>query len=352
MPEVDTAARFATACVFALMAAVLFRDHRQSQVGLMAGLLAVAGCADQVTAPFGPRVGLLGAAFQAASISGIVWFWLLAKALFDDRFEWRHSYWLVLAALLTFSLGAYFYTDAFRLISPGGVLAFDSYKLALLPQQILILSLAALVFYEAIKDWRNDLVESRRRFRRRFITIATVVLLAVSFSNYLQLGSSRNPTVDAVVSLLGLAIVIAVAAMLLQIRSREAEVAPRIPFPSTDPSEVEAPLVAAIRSQMSEQHLFTEHGLTISTLAARLNEKEYRVRRAINASLGYRNFNQFLNQYRIDEASRRLLAPETRGLPVLTIAIDVGYSSLAPFNKAFKERHGMTPTEYRKRSTS
>ena len=68
----------------------------------------------------------------------------------------------------------------------------------------------------------------------------------------------------------------------------------------------------------------------------------------INGSMGYRNFNQFLNHFRIQEASRRLVDRDTRRLPVLTIAIDVGYASLAPFNKAFKNIHGITPTEYRK----
>ena len=72
------------------------------------------------------------------------------------------------------------------------------------------------------------------------------------------------------------------------------------------------------------------------------------MRKMINGSMGYRNFNQFLNQFRIQEATRRLIDRDTRRLPVLTIAIDVGYASLAPFNKAFKTMHGVTPTEYRK----
>ena len=107
-------------------------------------------------------------------------------------------------------------------------------------------------------------------------------------------------------------------------------------------------MTGEIQSLMKEQHLYAEHGLTITQLAARLNEKEYRVRKVINGSMGYRNFSQFLNHFRIREATRRLIDAETRRLPVLTIAIDVGYASLAPFNKAFKAAHGVTPTEYRK----
>ena len=56
---------------------------------------------------------------------------------------------------------------------------------------------------------------------------------------------------------------------------------------------------------------------------------------------------EFLNSYRIRDACARLVAADTRKLPVLTIAMDVGYRSLGPFNRAFREETGMTPTAYR-----
>ena len=63
--------------------------------------------------------------------------------------------------------------------------------------------------------------------------------------------------------------------------------------------------------------------------------------------LGYRNFSDFLNRYRIEEATRRLCDPAEAGLPVLTIAMDAGFRSLAPFNRSFKERYQVTPSAYR-----
>ncbi len=35
-------------------------------------------------------------------------------------------------------------------------------------------------------------------------------------------------------------------------------------------------------------------------------------------------------------------------MPVLTIALDTGFGSIGPFNRAFKAHTGMTPTEYRR----
>jgi AraC-like DNA-binding protein len=75
--------------------------------------------------------------------------------------------------------------------------------------------------------------------------------------------------------------------------------------------------------------------------------QEYRLRRLINQSLHYRNFNQFLNHYRIEEAARRLLDPAEEHIPISSIALDVGYASLSSFNKAFKDTHGVTPSTWR-----
>jgi len=39
-------------------------------------------------------------------------------------------------------------------------------------------------------------------------------------------------------------------------------------------------------------------------------------------------------------------------VPVLTIALDAGFQSLAPFNRAFKADTGLTPTEFRRRAAA
>ena len=105
------------------------------------------------------------------------------------------------------------------------------------------------------------------------------------------------------------------------------------------------PLLGRIDALMRAERLHADHDLRIATLAARLGVPEYRVRRAINAGLGFRNFNHYVNSFRIDEASRRLRSE--RHLPVLSIALDVGFRSMSSFNVAFRERHDCTPGEFR-----
>jgi AraC-like DNA-binding protein len=35
-------------------------------------------------------------------------------------------------------------------------------------------------------------------------------------------------------------------------------------------------------------------------------------------------------------------------VPILTIALDTGFGSIGPFNRAFKAHTGLTPSEYRR----
>jgi AraC-like DNA-binding protein len=119
-----------------------------------------------------------------------------------------------------------------------------------------------------------------------------------------------------------------------------------LPLPASEPAW-EAQL-APVRHLMEEEGIYREHGMTIGRLASAADLPEYRLRQLINGGLGYRNFNDFLNRFRIDEASRRLADPSEARIPVLTIALDVGFRSISSFNKSFKDTHGVTPTAYRK----
>ena len=101
---------------------------------------------------------------------------------------------------------------------------------------------------------------------------------------------------------------------------------------------------------MGEGRGYAQEGLSLASLAEQLGTPEYRLRRVINQGLGHRNFNAYVNGLRLAEAKRRLADPAERALPVLTIALDVGFGSIGPFNRAFKADTGLTPTEFRQKS--
>jgi AraC-like DNA-binding protein len=120
----------------------------------------------------------------------------------------------------------------------------------------------------------------------------------------------------------------------------DASVPPRVAAATRPPS----PALARLTQAMTEQHAYRREGLTLATLAETLNLGEVTLRSLINQELGYRNFNDFLHHYRLQEAAARLTSED---LPILSIALECGYGSIGPFNRAFRQRFGMTPTEYR-----
>lgn len=110
----------------------------------------------------------------------------------------------------------------------------------------------------------------------------------------------------------------------------------------------EAALLDALCKLMEKGKAYRDDGLSIASLSQTLGVQEYRLRRLINQQLGHRNFSAFVNGYRLTEAAAALADPGQDGVPVLTIALDAGFGSIGPFNRAFKAHTGLTPTEYRR----
>lgn len=115
---------------------------------------------------------------------------------------------------------------------------------------------------------------------------------------------------------------------------------------SPDPAKevVDSAALIELKGLMADG-FYRRENLTLRVLAKVMELPEYRVRAVINKELDYRNFNEFINAYRIHEAAQRLTnEPET---PISNIALDVGYRSLSSFNRAFRKEKQTTPTAYR-----
>ncbi|WP_194977141.1 helix-turn-helix domain-containing protein [Aquiflexum lacus] len=60
------------------------------------------------------------------------------------------------------------------------------------------------------------------------------------------------------------------------------------------------------------------------------------------------NFNQLINDKRIEIAIQKLQTEKSKSLTLEGIAQEVGFKSRTTFNKAFQEKTGLTPSEFRK----
>ncbi len=69
---------------------------------------------------------------------------------------------------------------------------------------------------------------------------------------------------------------------------------------------------------------------------------------AINEGLG-KNFFEFINRYRIEEAKRLLTDPADKKITVLEVLYQVGFNSKSSFNTVFKKQTGLTPSEFKKK---
>ena len=89
--------------------------------------------------------------------------------------------------------------------------------------------------------------------------------------------------------------------------------------------------------------VYDDPGLTLSSLARRLDVPEHRLRRVIHLGEGQRNFSTWLNGYRVNAFKARIDEDDT----ILALAMAVGYNSLSAFNRAFKTAEGVTPSAFR-----
>jgi AraC-like DNA-binding protein len=96
---------------------------------------------------------------------------------------------------------------------------------------------------------------------------------------------------------------------------------------------------------MEQEKPYLQHSLTIDQLAEQVSMSP-RLLSSIMNRYFKRNFFEFVNQYRIEEA-KRLLAQ--RGMSVLDVLYSAGFNSKSTFNMLFKKSVGMPPSDYRKK---
>jgi AraC-like DNA-binding protein len=347
LTALDLGLRGAASGLFLMMMLVL-AQLRPTNRGIILGTAMAAGGAVYAiaTAPFIPKSSLAWT-MPILSAQPVI-FWLWARATFDDDFilkRWHGVLWLAIVGIgFAVTLG----WTSWPALARGGAKA--------LPMVALVLAISAAV--QTVKTWRADLVARRRRLRIAIlmINLAFIGLAAGASLSSLPIASPGGP--GSFASALGLFVVAMLAALGFLGVKAAAPAMQATPAPASGKTQVAdrdgndrgsvAPvLLRRLDHLMTVERIYRQEGLSIGGLAARLDLPEYRLRQAINEGLGYRNFNAFLNRYRIDDAKAALSDPTQREVPVLTIAMDAGFQSIGPFNRAFKADTGMTPTEFR-----
>lgn len=281
----------------------------------------------------------------ALSVGNAVLFWMVVRTLFDDDFRLRPVHgllWLAAAALGAFNAG----------VMAGSGSRWIPWTFGIQRSVAVVCAVAAV--WAVAQNWRGDLVERRRGLRLWIAGVGIVYTLA-QVAQRMTSGTGMMTAAGSLVDVsLMLLMVGAVAVSVLRIDAGElfaAAPSPSpAPAPAPPPDAADQRLADELMRRMHAERLHAEEGLGLPGLAARLAVPEYRLRRVIHDRLGHRHFNAFVNAFRLEEARTALADPARRNLPVLTIALEAGFQSIGPFNRAFKALTGMTPTEFRRQN--
>ena len=340
--SLDLILRGAASGVLLLITALVLRVPGRLPAALMGALFAVSGAAyAMATGPgFFDRVGFWTPPIVVFTSGGNVAFWLFARALFEDGFRLRPTHGLLWSAIAAAGL-----LDGFVLAPHHHPLA--AYMAGFLTLETL--GFVGLTVAQILATWGGDLVEPRRRLRLYVVAAASAYVGAKALADLVG-APQAAPVATSLTEALGLCLVTAAAALaLVRIPAGELLFArPPGAAPPPPPGIAESRLAGALDRAMRVDRSYRRDGLTISALASDLGLTERRLRSLINQGLGYRNFSAFLNSHRVAEAIQALADPNQAQVPILTIAMDTGFASLGPFNRAFKAETGRTPSEFRR----
>jgi AraC-like DNA-binding protein len=284
----------------------------------------------QIRAAIGPWHEL----FWFIQVGGAGWFWLFVACLFDDR---RLQPLLFLPAAVLVALAVLARASP-QSLHPGLWVAHNIIGLAAAGHAMLLIRRSA----------QADLVEARRRLRVPFIAVIALYSALLSAAQIGQIAGFAawwyglaDSVAQSVLGLLGAAVLLEGRALLFGAAQ------PASASAAADPDGIWLERLDAV---MTSQALWQREGLTIAALAAIVGLPEHRLRRLINDRLGHRNFPTFINGHRIGAAQRILADPAEATRSVASIAFDLGFGSLGPFNRAFRDATGLTPTEFRRRA--
>lgn len=287
-------------------------------------------------------VGLLAAPMNIARNLTPGLFMVLCHSLFRERSPFPR--WLAAAFIVQILMES-------PLPSLFGVESrAQTHPFELMPAFLQLLFLGCGLFW-IVSGWAADLVEDRRKLRWLFLLVVGSYVLATVLLQRLLIPWDTVLSFHTYVALSSFGATLSVLALVAMLRSDATFYLD--PFRPARDGHAERTFArieletAALQRALCVQRIYRDGELTIASLAASLGMPEYRLRKLIHETLGYRNFNSMLHEHRIREACE-LLADETRRtVPILTIALSLGYNSINPFNRAFRQLRGTTPSAFR-----
>jgi len=106
-------------------------------------------------------------------------------------------------------------------------------------------------------------------------------------------------------------------------------------------------VLSRIKSLFEHEKIFCDEDLSLSSLARELEIEPYQLSRIVNENFN-KNFKNFINEYRIEEAKKILLSEKDR--TITSVAYAVGFNSTTVFYEWFSRITGITPKKFREKT--
>jgi AraC-like DNA-binding protein len=110
-------------------------------------------------------------------------------------------------------------------------------------------------------------------------------------------------------------------------------------------------LFATLQDFMRNKKPYQDTELTLFMLAKQLGIHPNHLSPIINQHHN-QNFFDYVNEYRVNDVKDALLSNKYDSHSLLGVAFECGFNSKASFNRAFKKFTGLTPSEFRNKSST
>jgi len=109
------------------------------------------------------------------------------------------------------------------------------------------------------------------------------------------------------------------------------------------------PHIRSLTAMMEKNAAYLDNSITLRSTAEMLNLSPNKLSFIINEFIG-KNFNDYINGYRLKAFQEKAIGPQNRHLTLLGLAYESGFTSKSVFNDFFKKKTGLTPKAWLKKS--
>ncbi|MBS1554832.1 MAG: helix-turn-helix transcriptional regulator [Bacteroidetes bacterium] len=100
-----------------------------------------------------------------------------------------------------------------------------------------------------------------------------------------------------------------------------------------------------LQKVMQQDRIYLNPELTLNDVVKVTGIPQKTISAVLNQHAG-KSFNEFVNEYRVEEVKRRLSGSYPEHLTITGIAFECGFNSQATFQRTFKQFTGVSPTEF------